>query len=158
MPDITVTNYALDLCALAVAGQVDTFGANSDLELRLVNVDFSPDPTLGIDDLTYNSGSGLSAKVGAATTPTMTWDPEMGVWGISIPFTGGNVFTATAVDIPAQIAYGWAIVNPTADKLVLTGKFDTPIEFTHVGVSAHVPETSVWFAAPFIGDLPTVSA
>jgi len=153
----SVTNFAIDLLAAYVAGNTQTFFATTDLELRLVTTDFTPDPSLGVGDLSYASGDGLSPKVAPATAPTVEWDPDMGVWGIRVWWTGGNVFTNSAVGAPPVVGYGWAVVNIGDTELVMTGKFDEPITFDHVGIGAHVPEVLAWFAAPFLGDKPEVA-
>jgi len=157
MAEVAVTNFAIDAGALAVATEASAWGANSDLGLYLVSIPFTPDPNLQDGDLSYLGLDGLAHKVGAASTPTMAWNSEMGVWGINVPFTGGNVFTYTGSGDPDTIAYGWAIKNNDTDALVVTGTFDEPIVFDHMGVQAHVPEVNAWFAAPFIGNLPTPS-
>lgn len=157
MAEISVTNSAINSGALAVAGDVTAWGANSDLTLFLVANDFTPDPALVFADLTFLTGDGLTGHDGVATTPTMVWNSEMGVWGISVPFTGGSTFTYTGAGDPDVQAFGWAIVNTDTEVLIASGSFDDPIVFDHTGVTAHVPETNAWFAAPFIGNLPVPS-
>lgn len=153
----TLTTFTILDNASNVAGDTESWFAGVNLELRLVTNDFTPDPSLVTGDLTYAANNGLSPKVAPATAPTLEWDPVMGVWGIRIWWTGGQVFTCVSPEDPPVTVYGWAIVNTDISELICTERFPEPVVFDHVGVAAHVPEVVAWFAAPFLGDKPVLA-
>jgi len=152
-----LTTYAINGGASVIAADSETFNGGVSNKLFLVGNDFTPDASLTLADLTFLSGDGLSEKTGVAGAPGLTWDSAMGVWGISVSFTGGTSFICVVPADPVKTAFGWALVNDDVGELLATGKFDEPIVFDHIGVTAHVPETQCWFAAPYLGDLPTIS-